>query len=300
MKLNKSEWNRNKELYIWIFDVGRGMSAFVKTIHNYGVMVDCGTSEDFNPFSEVVHKHFLPCLDVPVRNGQKFRLAQLIVSHPHSDHCAEFDTVIRQGKPMFLTTPHSNPKEPDLQQHVNWNLVDNRPGTEGPVLALKDEINRRDPPLKAYIDEPGFSAPGFSMEIFFIPPRVNETTLPKGDYTNNLSIAVYMSLGGNSILFMGDLMPSGVEYLLGTDSNFARCVKAGISFVVVPHHGLESGFCSSLYRNMPKVKSHWLISSLRSERQARMKGVHTLYIRRQILRVVMKGGIHTPQRLMGT
>jgi hypothetical protein len=268
MRLNKTEWNHNKEIYAWIFDVGRGLSAFVKTPDNFGVMVDCGCSDDFKPFRDIVGKRFLPCLDRPVRNGRQFVLAQLLVSHPHSDHCSEFEDVLRQGAPMFLTTPHSNPKEPDANQYVNWGIVlpDNRPGTEGSIIALKEEINRRDPPLMAYVDESEFTVPDFRMVIFFIPPKINETQLPSKDYTNNLSIVLYMSLSDNSILFMGDLMPSGTDYLLSHNADFRRLVSQGVSVLVVPHHGLESGYCSSLYSALPacKVGAVNIISEKRS------------------------------------
>jgi len=251
LPLRKKEWNLNKEIYIWIFDVGRGFSSFVKTPQNYGMMIDCGSSEEFKPFEHVVKKFFLQCLDKPMQGVKKRCIAQLIVSHPHSDHCSEIETILKECNPMLLTTPHSNPKEADMKQHVNWELVDNPPYGESAVKCLKDDINKRFPPLRPYIAEPGFAVPNFKLDIFQIPPKVCEIDLPRSDYTNNLSIVVYMSVGENSILFMGDLMPSGCEYLLVNNSRFRKIVERGVKVVVVPHHGLESGFCRAFYDAMP-------------------------------------------------
>lgn len=265
LQLNKESWNRNKEIYIWIFNVGRGFSSFIKTPHNFGVMYDCGSAEDLRPFEDVVKKHFLKCLDQPRYRGKQHKLAQVIVSHPHSDHCSEIKSVLASAPPMLLTSPHSNDRELDEEQHVNWSLVDNPPYAQDAVAALKHEVNKREPPLRAYGTEPGFEAPRFAMEIFFIPAKINERQLPREHYANNLSIVLYLSLGNNSCIFMGDLMPSGCEYLLNKNVRFRNVVKNRISFVAVPHHGLESAFYKPFYQLMylGKVKAANIVSEKR-------------------------------------
>ena len=265
LELTKRAWNANKETYAWIFDVGRGFSSFVKTPHNYGMMIDCGASDTFKPFEHVIRNKFLPYIDILKGKKRVFPLVQLIVTHPHSDHCTEIESILRHAAPMLLTTPHSNPQEKDLNQHVNWDLVSNPAYGKRWVDTLRDQTNRRNPPLRTYLEDVKIQVPGFDMQIFFIPPRLNEFNLPCGDYANNLSIVVYLRTGENSILFMGDLMPSGCEWLLTNDDKFRKLVRAGITVIVAPHHGLKSGFCQALYDEMPsgQVGSVHLISEKR-------------------------------------
>ncbi|MCP4569423.1 MAG: MBL fold metallo-hydrolase, partial [FCB group bacterium] len=211
---NKRQWNKNKEIYIWIFNVGRGFSSFIKTPHNYGMMIDCGTSENIAPFKDVIEPHFLRYLDSIKYKKTIAKLVQVIVTHPHSDHCLEIDYVLKNALPMLLTTPHSNPDEADTNLHVNWDLVNNPEYGKSAVEVLKDSINGRTPPLREYVKDIKIAVPGFDFKIFYIPPKLNERTLPATDYVNNLSIVAYLKLGNASILFLGDLMPSGCEYLL--------------------------------------------------------------------------------------
>lgn len=262
LELTKRAWNANKETYIWIFNVGRGFSSFVKTPDNYGMMIDCGSTEGSRPFQDIIAPHFLDLVD---RVDRKTSLAQVIVTHPHSDHCMEIESVLQAGKPYLLTCPHSNPKEHDRNQHVNWELVSNPHSGADVIDLLKTNANKRKPPLRAHIVELGMIVPDFDMQIFFIPPKANEMNLPKTDYANNLSIVVYLRNGRSSILFMGDLMPSGCEWLLANNDSFKKVIRAGITIIVAPHHGLKSGFCQALYDAMPagRVNSVHLISEKR-------------------------------------
>jgi len=252
LERNRKSWRKNKEVYIWIFDVGRGFSSFIKTPDNYGMIIDCGCGERIHPFQEIIEPHLLRFTD----SIQNKRLAQVIVTHPHCDHCLEIETVLEKADPYLLTTPHSNEKESDQNQHVNWSLISNPSYGSGSVTRLKEAINKRTPPLHEFTNDFGDLAPGFELRIFFIPPKFCEIKLPNDDYGNNLSIVTYLKLGNNSILFPGDLLPSGCEYLIKTNKTFCEILSHGISVLVAPHHGLESGFYSPLYDLLPNRSVH--------------------------------------------
>lgn len=269
MQLTKKEWNRNKEIYIWIFNVGRGFSSFIKTPHNYGVMVDCGRTDDFAPFEDVIKKRLLNLVDC-IKDR---KLAQVIITHPHSDHCLEIKEILTSASPYLLTSPHANQKERDERNYVNWDLVDNPEYSLDSITILKKELNNRQPPLKAYLDDIDVIIPGFEMKIFFIPPRFCEYDLPKNDYCNNLSIITYMKLGNNSILFMGDLMPSGCEYLLSNNKDFRSIIEGGISVFVAPHHGLESAFYKPVFDAMPSGKVEYV--NIISDKISNQSGIGT-------------------------
>jgi len=254
MQVLKNKWNRNKEIYIWIFNVGRGFSSFIKTPHNHGVIIDCGATNDFHPYVDIIKPIFLPLLDKVIHNKTKFNLAQLIITHPHTDHISEIKDVMKHSNPMLLTTPHSNKTEKDLDLHVNWQIVNEQNSELELVKYLKDQINGRTPPLREYINDIDIQIPDFNFKIFYNKPKKCEEYLPKKDYTNNLSILVYLAVGSNSILFMGDMMPSGCDYLLQNNEEFRKCIEKGISIFVAPHHGLESAFNKNLFDLMPKCK----------------------------------------------
>ncbi|MEW6016362.1 MAG: hypothetical protein AB1690_13700 [Candidatus Zixiibacteriota bacterium] len=248
----------------------------MKTPDDFGMIIDCGASDIYKPFAEIIKPQFLPLLDRPQYNNKRHPLAQVIVSHPHYDHCSEIQEVITAADPLLLTTPHSNPNESDFDMHVNWSIVleSNKQEGRGTIEFLKEKINHRSPPLRAYLSDLPTAVADFEMRLFYIKPSICEKELPKVDYTNNLSIVVHLRKGENSIHFMGDLMPSGCEYLLETNDDFRIIVSKGISILVVPHHGLESGFCQSLFDCMPhgKVRFVNIISekTMTSENQGKV------------------------------
>jgi hypothetical protein len=226
-------------------------------------MIDCGCSEDFNPFADFIKPKLLPFVDFYNEQGynRSSELAQLIISHPHIDHFTEFMNIMQECYPFLLTTPHSNPKA-DTNEHVNWDLVKNPEGSEKQIEFLKEEINRRKPPLKTITITGDVIVPGFSYDIFYIKATEIERTLSTKNYGNNLSLLVHIKMGNNSILFTGDIMPDGLTYLIENDKEFVSSLQGGLTFLLAPHHGLESGYCKEFFDIIPqkKVKGCVIIS----------------------------------------
>ena len=87
-----SGWERTLYTYIWVFNVGRGLAIFVRLPQNIGFIYDLGSDEKFSP-RKFIETNIIPKInkftDV---NGCKRRIAQLIISHPHSDHISEIST----------------------------------------------------------------------------------------------------------------------------------------------------------------------------------------------------------------
>jgi beta-lactamase superfamily II metal-dependent hydrolase len=267
---NSIDWQKNKELHIWIFNVERGFSAFIRTPHNLSIMVDCGCTVDFHPFRDFIKPKLIPFLDLhtekhvlPGKNYRPSRLAQLIVSHPHIDHFREFQNIKNVCNPFLLTTPHSNPDpKADTEEHVNWDLVKNPEGSDEALEFLKQDINKRDPPLRTILITKDIHVPGFSYNIFYNKAKQIEKMLPKENYGNNLSLLVHITMGNNSILFPGDIMPDGLIYLMKNNKDFVSDLSGGLTFLVASHHGLESGYCKEFFDILPqkKVKGCIIIS----------------------------------------
>jgi beta-lactamase superfamily II metal-dependent hydrolase len=248
---NKADWLKNKELHIWIFNVGRGFSAFIRTPHNYGIMIDCGNTDGFNPFQDFIQQKILPYISLFTEGEQKAKsIAQLIITHPHADHLQEFDYIIKKCSPYLLTTPHDNPKEDDKSEHINWDLVKKQnPEYVGKLIdSLREEINRRAPPLrKIGITSPTVFVPGFDYQIYYIKPSIVEKALGETNYTNNISIATCFRMGNNAILLCGDLIKNGTDHLIDSNTNFARELKLGLTMLIASHHGLESGYSQLMF-----------------------------------------------------
>jgi glyoxylase-like metal-dependent hydrolase (beta-lactamase superfamily II) len=135
-------WQDSLETHIWIFSIGRGNAAFVRTGLNHGFIVDMACSEEFQPV-EFIKDTFSKKLT----KYKDFRIAQAVLSHPHRDHIQECE-YLGNGKPLhpqLLTCPHDRlPAE-----KVDWNrMKDDREGSAELLQTYRDLFKKRKPPLQ--------------------------------------------------------------------------------------------------------------------------------------------------------
>ena len=66
-------WTKSNKTFVFIFNVERGLSIFIRLPNNHGIIYDIGSSENFSPTSFIEDNliSHIECID------------QLIVSHPH-------------------------------------------------------------------------------------------------------------------------------------------------------------------------------------------------------------------------
>jgi len=106
-------WEYSLDTHIWIFAVGRGNAAFIRTGMNQGFILDMNAI-DFD-VAKFIKEKFVPKLD----SYEKCKIAQAILSHPHGDHiqqCAE----LRDGSllhPKLLTCPHDKDSQDGSPTH---------------------------------------------------------------------------------------------------------------------------------------------------------------------------------------
>src|SRR5215831_18159236 len=124
-------WETSFDTHIWVFSVGRGNTAFIRTGMNHGLIIDLNGT-DFNS-AKFIKDKFLPKLTL-YKNA---KIAQAVLSHPHADHinqCRELE----KGNPLWptlLTCPHNkdfNDGAPSREK-LNWNRIKNRDGDQ-PVV----------------------------------------------------------------------------------------------------------------------------------------------------------------------
>lgn len=245
-----------KACKIWIFDVGRGVCSAIRTPAGKWIMIDLGSSSEFNP----IYDFLIP--KIKNRNlsmkEDKYVISQLILSHPHDDHLRCIEDFNKKIYPSLLTTPNNiDHQDQPKYGKINWSLVTN-PTDDLTKILRNDMLPRRQPPLRATKDD---NANGFFFKIYYLLPGVCETDseLQKANYTNNCSIMARLNYKGKVVLFCGDMMKDGMTKIIKSDSAFKNdLIKYGVDFLIAPHHGLRSSFSTELFSTIKGNKTRGL------------------------------------------
>ncbi|MGA7741097.1 MAG: hypothetical protein WCE40_04595 [Polyangia bacterium] len=271
-------WTLSQKTHIFLFDVGRGLSVFIRTPTNHGLIYDMGCRDDFSP-ADFLAEYIVPHLD---KFGDS-RIAQTILSHPHADHISEVEK-LQSGCPLhphFLTCPHDR----DPAEAVSFDRINNPKGTEALIASYRSLYQKRTPPLQSLVYESPLSTPDVQYGLYYVAPPVVAKLCPSSDqdYANSMSIVFYYRHGKHSILLPGDITPDILQRLLrdaaGVQKRFSHFDRSaqekhpkwasvtsdqprlgqqlgqhGLSVLVAPHHGLESGYSAALYGSLQRGK----------------------------------------------
>jgi len=118
------KWTQTLQSHVWIFNVGRGLSIFIRTALNQGILYDFGCGKDFSP-TKFIKEKLLPHLDA----YKDCKVAQTIISHPHVDHIAEIDCLSEQdGQKSSLnsslhTCPHDKTEGSAKPEALDWDRI---------------------------------------------------------------------------------------------------------------------------------------------------------------------------------
>jgi hypothetical protein len=263
-------WNESRDTFVWIFNVGRGSAAFIRTSLNQGIIVDISCSSEFSP-SDFILDNLHELLDLYEGN----KIAQAILTHPHHDHIIDCDLLNEKGKlyPTLITCP--NDKDP--QDAVKWDRIKNRDGNKS-LMKYKKLYDSRKLPLQTIKHTSMFTTTlDLEYGIYYIRPVIcNELHKDDNEYGNSLSIVTYFRYGCNSILLPGDITPLAMQKILtesvGVEKRFtvfskttqadhprwttetfdqpslkSRLGRYGLSVLVAPHHGLKSCYSPELF-----------------------------------------------------
>jgi hypothetical protein len=285
------KWAQTLQSHIWIFNVGRGLSIFIRTALNQGIMYDFGCSQDFSPV-EFLKKNILPYLD----DYKKCKIAQTVISHPHADHISEISCLTSEnGKNSLFysslhTCPHDKTGGSAKPEAVDWNRIKNPEGSEENIKLYKEIYAKRTLPLQTICYESLRSVPNLEYGIYYVRPPVVSELHPKNDqdYGNGMSLVLFYRHGIHTVLIPGDITPDALKHLLdegkgiekrytifdrqqsskyahwhdqlGDQPSLKTLLKNyGVSILVAPHHGLESGFSQDLYVSMKNNKPSLVI-----------------------------------------
>jgi beta-lactamase superfamily II metal-dependent hydrolase len=243
-----------------IFNIGGGLSSYIE-VDDYKIMIDLGSCQNVSPIDNFLIPLFKERGELKNEDG-KYPLSQLILSHPHNDHILNIEESHKNFYPALVTTPNDNPNTPNAEK-INWSLVDNP--SDAYVKYLRSNVlPGRTPPLRSINED--------LLRIYYLKSLQCEKSpsLEKKNYTNNLSIAVFLSINGSRVLMPGDLMKDGMSYLINNNSGFSSELKQGVDFLIAPHHGLRTSFSTDLFSTMKNFKTRRLniISESQSSRDS--------------------------------
>lgn len=282
----------NDSTYVWVFSVGRGLSCFIKLGCGYGIMYDIGKASEFESV-KFIDTNIKPHLRK--HNGRCF--AQLILSHPHADHISQIED-LNQDDFYLITGPNDKCKG----EEIDYSRVNNPSNASNLVDEYKKLYANRNPPLQTIVAN--CSTCSLEYGIFYFRPPEIEKEFPDDDqlYTNSTSLILYIKHNDSTVLIPGDITPEIFERILndepGTEKRYSILKtnsgsilgklqetpseetpslgkllrKYGLTFLVAPHHGLESGFCDALFKNIKDNKVYLNIISERKHREGDNSG----------------------------
>lgn len=283
-------WENTLFTHIWVFNVGRGLSIFIRTALNQGIIYDLGSSEEFSP-TEFIKEHILPHLD----EYKGCKIAQTIISHPHIDHFSEIEMLPGADSPFYSslhTCPHDKKNGTTGDERIDWDRVNNPKGAENKIMIYKDLYAKRTLPLQTIQYDSPRSVPNLEYGIYYLrPPKVDEL-YPSNDqnYANATSLVLFFRHGFHTLLIPGDMLPEAMEYLLeeklghekrytvfdslksqkhpdwhkntSNQPSLKACLQTyGLSILIAPHHGLVSGYSDALYSSIKCEKPKLVVIS---------------------------------------
>lgn len=275
--MTRATWAYSLKSHIWVFNVGRGISIFIRTALNQGIIYDFGCSDEFKP-TDFLKKHLVPHLS----KYSQFNIAQAIISHPHSDHMNEISCLNESTfHPALLTCPHHMISGTAKPEALNWNRINNPKGTESNVELYKSLYKDRTLPLQTISYDSPLSIPNLEYGLYYVRPPIVDRIFPDNDqeYGNGLSLVFFYRHGYHTLLIPGDINPDTFKHLLdggvGLEKRYTifdrrqstlhptwhkisdnqpslkSLLRAhGLSILIAPHHGLKSGYSEDLYKTI--------------------------------------------------
>lgn len=302
----------NKNLEIYIFNVDRGLSILCKTPQNHILIYDLGSTKDFSPIKDIYKtKDFFSKME---KYDEKY-IAQTMISHPHLDHISDLtdeNVSFIKDNSALITCQNDKEERPTDSSYnktghkINFNNVNNPKENCNQIDNYKDLYEERHLPLRTMnsdVDGLDFKFGYYYLTHKQIDEHIRSmrekksynddySESEKQDYTNSLSIVLYIYYLGSSILIPGDITPWAFEEILkgNCEKRFTNYKKnksditrinwtsktcdqpklgtllsQGLTILVAPHHGLKSGYCQYLFDFLKEKKPEIILISEKSE-----------------------------------
>ncbi len=121
-----------------------------------------------------------------------------------------------------------------------------------------------------------------NMLLSYIPPKECEQLDENSEdeyllYANNISLTLFVKIGSSSVLFTGDIMKNGMEYLINNSDIFKSVIQEiGVDFLITPHHGLDTSFSDLFFKTIKNQKVKLNIISEKSVQKEESDNRHSV------------------------
>ena len=199
------------QLEVDFLDIGQGSSTFIRTPKGHTILIDGGgyASKSFNPGEKIIAPFLY--------TNRIWRIDDIVITHPHSDHYNGLPFIINHFKPKRLWIPG---KQFNIRDYQRMLEDAERLGITLIIPQHQEEIYR-EPNLEIKCQHIGYE------------------TITHNNRINERGLMIFVRYGKNSLLLPGDI-GSGVEQRL-VDQNEVEQVNV----LLAPHHG-------SKYSCLPK------------------------------------------------
>lgn len=225
----------------YLFDVGVGQAAALKSPNGKWCVFDVGKSGSFSPVSWIVGQGRMSSAIGSILTGTTaptFHFFKATFSHYHGDHLGDVSALIRTGTDYFRAVHHDQPYLQDCYATCSYES-------------------------KAIVN----SAVAYAQAVFgstwVIPDyggvTIRELSLPVeiarglgGDANsrvNNASIVTRIDVYSNSILICGDVEKEAWDAIIADQGEYGKTWRpflSTIDIMVAPHHGHKSGYSIDL------------------------------------------------------
>ncbi|MHA1975096.1 MAG: ComEC/Rec2 family competence protein [Candidatus Hodarchaeales archaeon] len=215
-----------------LWDVGHGLSIWIKTPNGQNHWIDLGKSDNFSPSEHVNRMYDVESIDY------------LIISHPDQDHLLDLPNFLRSfGDPRVI---RKNGTLPPNEKYGDMSLEYMR------------QFKRLDTNFKSNID--WACNPRNPKNNGGIEYLIECNTYSNNVTGNDTSLMVMVLYHGLLLVCPGDIEPSGWTLLWNKKgSEFEGLIQRSKTRVLVaPHHGRKSGYSQHM---MDFVNPHLVIIS---------------------------------------
>ena len=256
-------------LQMAVFDVGRGLCVAFVTPNRYLILVDCGCSDTFSPV-----RLLRRCQTDAILGEGRLAftpwagsdLAYFMITHPHSDHISDIETLHAVLKPSIII------HRPDL----DWRRVENSNHNNRPLNFYRRNFFWPWDYFHHAVSQPVLGG-DMSFEYFCLPLElVDAISSTDTDYVNNSSYVSVVKYAGRTIVLTGDITAEGLRWLLAINHRLRAAVSGnivtpGVDIFVAPHHGHANGFCTEWFRTTGPTR-YFNIVSERATRPGELSG----------------------------
>lgn len=220
-------------LFMYIFNVEHGNSIFVFTPTHKTMFIDCGSTEDFSPAHEIYKKGWYRSEKM---GSSEYRLNELIITHPHTDHFSDINSIKTYLYPAILKR-RERMDNLDKEQLLKANNPRDK--------TIFNDYWKFQSTYTAPASDPDW---GIGVSSYHCNSEIKVDVEASNEQINNLSYLHILQYGTFKIILPGDLFTSGWKAIISKYQSLkGELQKANI--LIASHHGSDNGWPDEIFQD---------------------------------------------------